>query len=138
MNDENKFVFTISCHAPIVIESIKEDQIIPCIKDKIITMRHEMINEAILKSIQEIGKRDGINSLIVVDEDKLMDIVHKAELLDLIVSNPLEIGCARRYPDNMPMMALFAQSGKFRIIEKPISEELFHFLEKYQFERMGK
>lgn len=138
MNNEDKFVFTISCHAPIVIESIKEDQIIPCIKDKIISMRHETINEAILKTMQEIGKRDGINSLIIIDEDKLMDMVHKAALFDILVSKPLDISCIRRNPDNFPTMVLSAQSGKFIISEKPITEELFSFIKKYEFERRYK
>ena len=127
MLEENKFIFSISFD-PLTKLEMKPNDYLFTIKDEIVTCREKTINEAILAQLREIGRNRGCSTLIAIDEMKLMDLVHKAEIFD-ILNEKLDFDAARRYPTNEPIMAIFANKY-LQLLEVPVTEELYTFLEK--------
>lgn len=132
MVEENKFIFSISFD-PLTKLEMKQNDYLFTIKDEIITCREQTINEAILAQLREIGKNRGCSTLIAIDETKLMDLVRKAEIFD-ILNEKFDFDVARRYPTNEPMMAIFANKY-MQLLELPVSEELYTFLVKNKIEK---
>lgn len=132
MVEENKFIYSISFD-PLTKLEMKPNDYLFTIKDEIITCREKTINEHILAQLRDIGRNRGCSTLIVIDETKLMDLVHKAEIFD-ILNKKLDFDSARRYPTDEPMMAIFANKY-LQLLEVPVSEELYTFLEKNKIEK---
>jgi len=92
MKEEDKFVFTISCN-PRFETTPKDD--ITSITEKICTMRIKQIDEGIIGQLREIGRENGVNTLIAIDESKVLNFIKKVEAFEIIKSKDVTIGAIK-------------------------------------------
>ena len=128
MVEENKFIFSISFD-PLTKLEMKPNDYLFTIKDEIVTTREKTINQAILDQLREIGRARNCSTLIAIDEEKLMDLVRKAEIFDILCQK-LRFDTAKQYPDNTPIMSLwlndYCKFGNFQV-----TDEIYCFLMKW-------
>lgn len=129
MLEENKFIYSISFD-PLTKLELKPNDYLFTIKDEIVTVREKTINQAILDQLKEIGKAHDCSTLIAINEEKLIDLVRKAEMFDILNNNfhfiP-HMSC-----DGLPTVDLL-YNEHFRIGEFYITDEIYKFLIKNQY-----
>ena len=129
MLEENKFIYSISFDPSTKLRLQPNDYIFT-IKDEIVTVREKTINKAILDQLAEIGKSHECSTLIAINEGKLMDLVRKAELFDILNNNMHFI--PHMSDDGIPKVDLLINEH-FRIGEFYITDEIYNFLIKNQY-----
>lgn len=129
MLEENKFIYSISFD-PLTKLELKPNDYLFTIKDEIVTVREKTINQAILDQLKEIGKARECSTLIAINEEKLMDLVRKAEMFDILNNNMYFI--PHMSDDGIPLVDL-AINEHFRIGEFYITDEIYSFLIKNQY-----
>lgn len=132
MLEENKFIYSISFD-PLTKLELKPNDYLFTIKDEIVTVREKTINQAILDQLQEIGKSRECSTLIAINEEKLIDLVRKAEIFDILNNNMQFIPC--RSNDGIPSVDLLFNKH-FRISGFYITDEIYDFLIKNQYKHI--
>ena len=84
MDDKEKFIVRISCEPKITPTDIGAKFV-----DKMLTLRVEKVNESVISQLRELMKEKGINELIAIDESKVLEMVKKAQALDIFKEHEL-------------------------------------------------
>lgn len=79
MDDKEKFIVRISCEPKITPTDIGAE-----IVDKMLTLRVEKVNEIVISQLRDLMKEKGVNELIAIDESKVLEMVKKAQALDVL------------------------------------------------------
>lgn len=85
MNEKEKFIVRISCDPKIETNDIGAKLV-----DKTLTLRAEKVNESVISQLRDLMKEKGINELFAIDESKVLEIVKKAQVFDIIKSKNVD------------------------------------------------
>ena len=126
MKQEDKFVFTISCNPE--FSSLEKDTV--NFIDRITILRIKQIDSGIINQLREIGKERGINTLIAIDETKVIKMAKKAEALEIIKNKPFNTIWFTYYKDYEE----YCLDAEYADESKRLTEEEWNFLKEALYE----